>query len=224
MWLVLLCHSAGAAALSPAPRVTVLDAVTDANHGSPDNCSTPVFRWFDAHSSEFTSVLDLGGGQGEKGDALARTQPRLEYSCVDLETQGRCVAFDGKHLSAYANQSIDVVMSVFVLHHAGASTPSLLAEARRVARKYVVILDDLRADTPLGKEEQLHHRGCDAEVSGSSTGGCIFRSSDEYMHTLFPAAGLKLLEHGDDEEMRDCMLSNRGYPYPVPRGFYVLRP
>jgi hypothetical protein len=181
-------------------------------------------RWFQANSAAVTNVLDIGGGTGDKGDELKQLYPSMAYDCVDLIQNGRCQRFDGERLSNFANKSYDVVMSVYAYHHAGDKTPALLAEAKRVARKWVLTLDDLKADDAAGDYAQRLHPGCqksDATGSGgdSTINGCIFRTDAEYK-SIFPAVGLSLLNANYDvNETRTC-LSN----YVIPRGFYATQP
>lgn len=95
------------------------------------------------------SVVDVGCGDGSIGAALVGKRPGLEYRGFDvMERPGARVAvavFDGLNLPL-PDRSVDAVLLVDVLHHA--SDPgALLAEARRVAKKHVVVKDHL-ADHP----------------------------------------------------------------------------
>lgn len=201
------------------PDHVLANGAADANHGSPEKCDEPMFQWF-LHDNNVTTILDVGGGDGKKGDIIEASSPSLRYDCVDLGKYGRCKAFDGEKFAAYANNSRDVVMFLYVLHHAGHHTPSLLAEASRVARKYVLVLDDLRGDSQAMLDRQAIHKGC-TSGSGSTLDGCVFRTDDEYRQVLFPAAGLQLVHAGDPESLRHCMPHDW---YQIQRGFYVLRP
>ena len=188
------------------------------NHGSPKDCYKPVLEWF-SKNHENVSVLDIGGGTGDKGMLLESLYPSLQYECVDIVAQGRCGVFDGQALPLHMNSSVDFVMSIYAFHHAGANTVSLLREAARVASRRVLVLDDLKADDAHGLGMQKTHSGCQLN-SNSTSGGCLFRSHDEYLQ-LFDQLGLTLIEQGTVNlpEIRNCCDD-----YTIPRGFYVLRP
>ena len=63
--------------------------------------------------------------------------------------------FDGATLKEHADKSFDSVLFVSVLHHAAHNSPGLLLEAARVARKYVIIVEDL--GTRQTKYRNLRH-------------------------------------------------------------------
>jgi SAM-dependent methyltransferase len=54
--------------------------------------------------------------------------------------------FDGTHLE-YADDSFDMVLFSYVLHHAADDTLQLLRDAKRIARRYVAITEDPK-ETP----------------------------------------------------------------------------
>lgn len=99
-------------------------------------------------------------------------------------------------------------MFVYSLHHAADDTIPLLIEARRVAKRYITILEDIKADTENSLRGQRHHGGCKPKQ------GCIFRSEREW-EDIFKREGLNVVEKLDAG--RNCMSG-----YVIPRAFYVL--
>jgi ubiquinone/menaquinone biosynthesis C-methylase UbiE len=96
------------------------------------------------------SVLDVGCGEGMIDILIGEARPDVEISGVDVlvrpSARIKVRAFDGRQLP-FGNRSFDTVMFVDVLHHTDDPT-LLLKEARRVARKSVV-LKDHTMDGPL---------------------------------------------------------------------------
>ena len=88
-------------------------------------------------------VLDVGCGDGTIAKLLLEARPDIQIEGIDVlvrpDTKVPVKEFDGKHIP-HPDKSFDVVMFVDVLHHT--EDPNvLLAEARRVARKAVVLKD-----------------------------------------------------------------------------------
>ena len=94
----------------------------------------------------FESVLDVGCGDGLIDHLITQRRPDVTISGVDLivrpQTHIPVSAFDGKRIP-FEDGAFDIVMFVDVLHHT--EDPAiLLAEARRVARRAVVLKDHTR--------------------------------------------------------------------------------
>jgi SAM-dependent methyltransferase len=89
------------------------------------------------------SVLDVGCGDGEIAYLLGERRPDLQVFGVDVlvrpESRVPVAWFDGGTLPC-GDASYDVVSFVDVLHHCDRPM-ELLAEARRVARRAIVIKD-----------------------------------------------------------------------------------
>jgi len=95
---------------------------------------------------EGAKVLDVGCGDGLVARAVLERRRDLEILGIDvLVREGAHIAveqFDGRKMPA-ENDSYDVVMFVDVLHHTD-DPMVLLREAKRVARRAVVIKDHTR--------------------------------------------------------------------------------
>ena len=85
-------------------------------------------------------VLDLGAGEGYVGDALGRRG--AEVTLADVVDSGAValpfVRIDDEAPLPFADDAFDVVLLVFVLHHAR-DPNALIAEAHRVGRCVVVL-------------------------------------------------------------------------------------
>ena len=107
------------------------------------------------HLAGAGSLLDVGCGAGYVARQLAERCP-LAVSAVDIGDfrkvpLPRFSIFDGLTLP-FPDDHFDVVVFSFVLHHVpDVYKPTLLAEARRVARQKVLILED----TPRGPLDHL---------------------------------------------------------------------
>jgi SAM-dependent methyltransferase len=93
-----------------------------------------------------SSLLDVGCGSGWVAARLAQ-QKGLAISTVDIG-DFRAVStpdfhvFDGVRLP-FADKSIDAALFSFVLHHvADELKPLLIAEAKRVCRKRILVIED----------------------------------------------------------------------------------
>jgi len=92
------------------------------------------------------SVLDVGCGDGLIAKRILEQRPDLQLRGLDVfirpQTHVPVDRFDG-HTLPYADQSVDCVMFVDVLHHTE-DPAHLLREAARVARRAVVLKDHAR--------------------------------------------------------------------------------
>jgi len=98
------------------------------------------------HLAGMSSLLDVGCGSGWVADRLAQ-QTSLAISTVDIGDY-RAVAtpdfhvFDGVRLP-FPDKSIDVGLFSFVLHHVPDELkPLLIAEAKRVCRRRILVIED----------------------------------------------------------------------------------
>ena len=108
-----------------------------------------------------TKVLDVGCGDGLIDHLITQRRPDVTISGVDLIVRPRThipvTAFDGKRIP-FEDGAFDIVMFVDVLHHT--EDPAiLLAEARRVARRAVVLKDHTRDGHPRRARPSVHGLG-----------------------------------------------------------------
>jgi SAM-dependent methyltransferase len=95
---------------------------------------------------ENANVLDVGCGPGTLTSRIAALRPDCTFRGIDVMVRPDSVIpvalFDGHHIPL-PDAGVDVVMFVDVLHHT--DDPNvLLREARRVARRCVIIKDHRR--------------------------------------------------------------------------------
>jgi len=92
------------------------------------------------------SLLDVGCGDGLVARALSGLRPDITVRGIDVLVREDAVIpvepFDGVRLRD-ATDSVDVVLFVDVLHHTD-EAQALLAEAKRVARHWVIVKDHTR--------------------------------------------------------------------------------
>ncbi len=88
-------------------------------------------------------VLDIGAGDGLLASLIAQRRPDIEVHGIETivreDRHLQITQFDGKTIP-YADEVVDTVMLVDVLHHAD-DPMELLREARRVTRSAVIIKD-----------------------------------------------------------------------------------
>lgn len=91
-------------------------------------------------------ILDVGCGDGLIDKYLKEKLKKTNFTGIDIlirpETHIPVVQFDGKQIP-YPDKSFDAVLFVDILHHTLQPT-ELLAEAKRVSKKYIVIKDHLK--------------------------------------------------------------------------------
>ena len=90
-----------------------------------------------------STVVDVGCGDGQLTAMIAKQRPDSEFTGLDVlrrpSTELPVGLFDGRTIPL-ADRSVDVVLFVDVLHHTH-DPMVLLREARRVARRVIVIKD-----------------------------------------------------------------------------------
>ncbi|QDT43920.1 hypothetical protein Pan241w_40240 [Gimesia alba] len=91
-------------------------------------------------------VLDLGCGDGLLGSCLAEANPNLKLKGLDVlvrpDTKIPVTEYDGTTIP-FEDNSVDSILLIDVLHHTVDPTV-ILKEARRVARKSILIKDHTR--------------------------------------------------------------------------------
>jgi 2-polyprenyl-3-methyl-5-hydroxy-6-metoxy-1,4-benzoquinol methylase len=99
------------------------------------------------HLQDGQTVLDLGAAGGRLAARLQQTcrdrQQSITITGCDVrvppETHIPVIAYNGRHIPM-ADQSVDVVLMVDMLHHTQ-DPQAMLTEAARVARHYVLVKD-----------------------------------------------------------------------------------
>lgn len=175
-------------------------------------------------------VLDVGGGDGHMAEWWGASGHRISVLEVDAEQvrkararlgEDRVFLHDGaSRWEFFEDRSFDVCLLLFVLHHIGCADAlrRTLAEARRVTRLKVLIMEDLphNAKTqglrslaaavtaehfrPFGQDPQIYMRNI---------------RTDAKWRALFAEAGFRL----EDVQQIEGTLQ-----HPVPHTFYVLSP
>ena len=105
-------------------------------------------------------VLDVGCGDGLLASHLSAIRPDIHVHGVDVLIHDRTFVpvtrYDGQTLP-YSDDSFDVVTLIDVLHHT-TDPVSHLAEAKRVARRAIVVKDHLREGFLAGRTLRLMDR------------------------------------------------------------------
>ena len=95
------------------------------------------------------TVLDVGTGDGRIASLLQSRRPDIQVEGLDVllrdQTYIPVRCFDGRSIQCN-DQSVDVITLIDVLHHSH-DAPKLMAEAARVARKFVIVKDHLAEST-----------------------------------------------------------------------------
>ncbi|MBL8829925.1 MAG: class I SAM-dependent methyltransferase [Planctomycetaceae bacterium] len=101
-----------------------------------------------AHIKSTDHVLDIGAGDC-RVDELLQRKVGCQVTPVDVEdfntTSLPLTMFDGTRLP-FEDNSFDVSLVIFVLHHAQ-DPRAVLAEARRVTRRHVIVFEDVNTTT-----------------------------------------------------------------------------
>jgi SAM-dependent methyltransferase len=136
-----------------------------------------------------SNILDIGGVEYR---SICKKN-NIEYTSVNLEqaqTTGtggytidnKTLCYDGRNLS-FNDNSFDLVIVNFVLHHASNNTLFLLQQIKNITSKYVLIGEDL---SELNYNIKWHNRNHQHQPGG------IFRSDEEW-RILFNLYNLKLI-------------------------------
>ncbi len=143
-----------------------------------------------------TKILDLGAAEGYVGREIARTA-RAAVTLADVVCLNRTdlvhVVYDGRRLP-FERDRFDVVVLVYVLHHAE-SAESLLAEAARVCARRIIVLESIVTSRAqrflLALLDRLANTLRAADRKTALGAELDFRRFDDWMHT-FRAAGLEI--------------------------------
>lgn len=109
-----------------------------------------------------------------------------------LQTRVPVHVFNGSHLPMEPSRGADAVLFNSVLHHAAHHAPTLLAEARRIARRYIIVIEDVMVKGERNPRERTIHvrHGKHGQVpanAGAPRG--IFRSQYEWTNLIQAGTG-----------------------------------
>lgn len=94
------------------------------------------------------TLIDVGAGDGSISAIAAQKYSLGSIRAYDVQLVNDSwvdlVLFDGQHIPE-KDASADIVLFAYVLHHAASSTHALLREAARIARRWVLVSEDLDA-------------------------------------------------------------------------------
>ncbi|CAF1207827.1 unnamed protein product [Adineta ricciae] len=107
-----------------------------------------IYKYVRPHLNTEQKILNVGCGDGILSELIRFDFPGIsihDIDVVDLRSNKQSQhfhLFDGYHLSKYANETFDVILIIYVLHHVR-SREILLEEAMRVGKKIILIEDIL---------------------------------------------------------------------------------
>ncbi|KAH8098275.1 quercetin 2,3-dioxygenase [Aureococcus anophagefferens] len=160
----------GLAALLP------LDALAGGGCGGDAACAQRAVR------AGFEGARDACLARGRNRGGGAAAVATYARSFDGFAERRPVVWFDGRTVPA-PDDSYDVVCFTYVLHHAAGATIKLLREARRVSKRYVVVLEDLQETAADAENAHAH------EPLGA------FRTREEWVD-LFVLLGFSVADHG----------------------------
>lgn len=99
--------------------------------------------------------LDVGAGDGSVTEQM-ENRGFGRGTCIDLEAKGRVAKFGGRRLD-YPPGSYDYVLFNFVLHHAAEHAEQLLKDALVIAKRGVLIQEDIDDGTERVRAAQKKH-------------------------------------------------------------------
>lgn len=158
----------------------------------------PVYRkrvagYVAAMCDDNSRVLDVGCNDGTVAMLIKAAKPSLRIEGLDIQGNVPCkirrAIYDGKRMP-FPDNSFDVVVAVDVLHHTTDMLP-VLKEMKRVAKKYVIIKDQV-ARGPVTRGLLAL---CDIAANFHYGIRCTFNyPSNAEWYDYFRKAGLRLVE------------------------------
>jgi SAM-dependent methyltransferase len=156
-----------------------------------DDRAEEIVRRIETFLPASSEVLDIGGGwgfyrrplerRGHRHTVLDVVRPRFQKAPV--------VLYDGGRMP-FENEAFDVSLLVTVLHHVG-EPDRLMAEAARVTRRYIIVVEDIYS-TPAGRWwTEWRDRILNFEYVGHP---CGFKTAGEWCR-YFESRGLPVLEN-----------------------------
>lgn len=157
------------------------------------------FSYFAAHAETLRELswLDVGADTGAVSVYLSEILRSTNFELCDTAPASQCNfpirKIDGTRLD-YQDNSFDMVLFSYVLHHAGDNTINLLRDARRIARRLVAVTEDPKET---GRDYDWAYRH---DKQGT------FRGRQEWI-ALFSIIGFSLVH----EEPLNCEIHNRHF-------------
>lgn len=147
-------------------------------------------RLFEKYLPQESQTLDIGGGWGFYAELLARRGHQVVV--LDVVKRGfqkaPVILYQGVRMP-FADKSFDVALLMGVLHHTS-HPEAVVREAKRVTRKFLVVVEDLYHHS-LGRFwTEWRDRLYNFEFAGHP---CQFKKSDEWV-AFFDQLGFTLLE------------------------------
>lgn len=164
------------------------------------------YSWLNRNRHQFKDMswLDVGADTGCVSAYMEEYLESTKHELIDVRVNPdhnfTVHAFPGESLP-YPDNSFDIVLFSFVLHHAAASQTQLLLDAKRVARHHVFVLEDPRETANDVRWAREHDKNG------------IFRSLSEWRE-LFQKVGLEI-QH---EEALGDMIHSRHFFHLTPPG------
>lgn len=158
------------------------------------NCAAKkMCKDFEKYISSSENVLDLGCGSGIVAKQIEKTFKTkiqgidiVDMRVVDISFK----KYDGRDLSFISDNEFDTVLISYVLHHTG-DPKTILKQVRRIAKKNIIIYEDLNEGFFAKIYCKLHGRLFDFFFLKKSI-PAIFFTEKEWMK-LFKELGLKVI-------------------------------
>ena len=167
---------------------------------------------FGSRIPQRAEVLDIGGGWGFYAEPLRRLRD-CQVTILDIVKPAfhkvPVTTYAGKEMP-FPDKSFDVSLLITVLHHVK-SPEALLREARRVTRRFVIVVEDLYRHGAGRMWTILRDRLYNLEFVGHP---CQFKQKEEWFQ-CFQKLGLKL---ESEKEIYTFLLGLR-----ILNGIFILK-
>ena len=160
-------------------------------------------------------ILDIGSGSGICAKRISE-KLGVKITLVDVVDKRKVelplTLYDGRKLP-FKNNSFDVTLLIFVLHHAQ-DLKAVLSEAKRVTKDKIIVYEDIITRNPFDKVDSFLH-GFAFNKTWNLENEAIFRSEKEWKE-IFNKLGLRIIK------IYPLPVRARLY-YPVVRMQFVLQ-
>ena len=168
---------------------------------------------FKEYVSSADNLLDLGCGSGILAETIedrfgikVEGVDIIDMRAVDISFR----KYDGKDLSFIPDDSFDVVLISYVLHHAE-DPISILKQAGRIAKKYVIIYEDMNEGVIGRAYCKLHGKCFNNLLQGNNVEAKFF--TEREWRNIFKDLNLEILK----------VKSKPYFLNPVKRKMFVLK-